>query len=225
MYPDLKFSYIDKHSQLFNHHFLPKFSITKNNKTPTKNLNWNTYSKNIFRVYNPTVHHAYPTAPNTCPTPSTMEEEIDVETVEKEDIPAADWLKLNLQSESTPSCSYSSSYTNLEPIRANSPNTEPSSSKAPSEISSSIPEQLEYRSSDEDNELSPFTPRSRLRQIEEHGQYDSSRDHDRKFKCQYCHKRFVRKEEKLRHERSHTNDRKYKCRSKFSGKNFKIGQY
>lgn len=170
------------------------------------------YIESPKMVYNPTVHHTYPTVPNTCPTPGPMEEEIDVETVEKEDIPAADWLKLNLQSESTPSCSYSSSYTNLEPIRANSPNTEPSSSKAPSEISSSIPEHLEYRSSDEDNELSPFTPRSRLRQIEEHGQYDSSRDHDRKFKCQYCHKRFVRKEEKLRHERSHTNDRKYKCR-------------
>lgn len=127
-------------------------------------------------------------------------------------------LKLRLESESTPTCSYTtSSYTNLEPIQANSPSIEGSSSKALSEISSSIPEMVEFRiSSDEDNDLSRYTPRSRLRQIEEHGQYDASRDHDRKFKCQYCHKRFVRKEEKLRHERSHTNDRKYKCRSKFS---------
>ncbi|CBY33902.1 unnamed protein product [Oikopleura dioica] len=51
-----------------------------------------------------------------------------------------------------------------------------------------------------------------LRQVEEHGQYDPSQAANRKFECDYCPKRFVRKEEKLRHERSHTNERKYQCR-------------
>jgi len=133
-----------------------------------------------------------------------MEEEIDVETVE-ESLPAADLLKQRLSRESVPESSSSlpsCSYTSLEPIRSSSldqPITDPKS-----------PYTGDHSS--EDDDLSRFTPRNSLREIEEHGQYDSSRDKERKFKCQYCVKRFVRKEEKLRHERSHTNDRKYKCR-------------
>lgn len=160
------------------------------------------YMESTKMIYHPIQHQEILQDPS-------MEEEIDVETVE-ESIPAADLLKLRLESEPVPSCSYSSSYTNLEPIRP--PSVEASSSKAASEVSSSVPETFEHSRSSDEDDLSRYTPRSRLRQIEEHGQYDSSRDQDRKFKCQYCHKRFVRKEEKLRHERSHTNDRKYKCR-------------
>merc|ERR1712018_1028413 len=124
-----------------------------------------------------------------------MEEEIDVETVE-ESLPAADLLKQRLSRESVPESSSSlpsCSYTCLEPIRSSSldqPMTEPKSPDTGDRSS-------------EDDDLSRFTPRNSLREIEEHGQYDSSRDKDRKFKCQYCVKRFVRKEEKLRHERSH----------------------
>ena len=62
-------------------------------------------------------------------------------------------------------------------------------------------------------DLLPFTSYHPLRQVEEHGQYDSSRASDRKFKCEYCDKRFQRKEDVVRHERSHTNERNYKCRS------------
>jgi hypothetical protein len=63
-----------------------------------------------------------------------------------------------------------------------------------------------------DNDLERFTPSSGLRMIEEHHQYRENSGQDRRFKCQYCHKRFMRKEEKLRHERSHTNERKYQCK-------------
>jgi len=150
-----------------------------------------------------------------------MDEDIDVETVE-ETVPAADLLKMRLESEKVASCSSTENgnLTNLEPIRPSSGHlpsyshsSEASSSKPSSEIS--LFELSKYRetsSGSEDDDLRRYTPQNRLRQIEEHGQYDSSRDKDRKFKCQYCHKRFVRKEEKLRHERSHTNDRKYQCR-------------
>ena len=145
------------------------------------------------------------------------EEEIDVETVELVGS-AADHLKQlqnGCQSEAA------SSLTPLEPARPSSR----SRSKSPgsnrgsedlnrSESASARLTHSERFSSDEDPELNPFTPRNSLRQIEEHGQYDASKELGRKFKCQYCTKRFVRKEEKLRHERSHTNDRKYKCRSK-----------
>jgi len=143
------------------------------------------------------------------------EEEIDVETVELVGS-AADHLKQlqnGCQSEAA------SSLTPLEPARPSSR----SRSKSPgsnrgsedlnrSESASARLTHSERFSSDEDPELNPFTPRNSLRQIEEHGQYDASKELGRKFKCQYCTKRFVRKEEKLRHERSHTNDRKYKCR-------------
>ena len=140
-------------------------------------------------------------------TETPMEEEIDVETVE-ESLPAADLLKQRLERESVPSCSSSlpsCSYTSLEPIRSSSLDQPMTDTKSPDSGGDH---------SSEDDDLSRFTPRNSLREIEEHGQYDSSRDKDRKFKCQYCVKRFLRKEEKLRHERSHTNDRKYKCRSK-----------
>lgn len=146
-----------------------------------------------------------------------MEEEIDVETVEETQT-AADLLKqrLEYETEVTPSCSYTSytSYTNLDPINPSEEEEEGTSSRPSSEADPVTPLTTDPRSSDEDSsDLSRYTPRSTLRQIEEHGQYDPTHDKERKFKCQYCHKRFVRKEEKLRHERSHTNDRKYKCRS------------
>jgi len=154
-----------------------------------------------------------------------MEEDIDVETVE-EAFSAAELLKKEIHKSDSyvPSTSHSTtnSYTNLEPFqpisdeefRPKTPKIQrlPNSSQMPK--SNKRPElRLEQnQSSDDDCDLSRYTPRSTLRQIEEHGQYDATHDKDRKFKCQYCHKRFVRKEEKLRHERSHTNDRKYKCR-------------
>jgi len=148
------------------------------------------------------------------PTSDPLEEEIDVETVETEET-AADQLKKRLkvdQSEGT------SSLTNLEPVNQYARPPSRAGSKSPgsddnrSDTQSGRLTHSERYSSDEDPDLNRFTPRNSLRQIEEHGQYDASKESGRKFKCQYCTKRFVRKEEKLRHERSHTNDRKYKCR-------------
>lgn len=103
----------------------------------------------------------------------------------------------------SPSCSY----VTLELAGSNQ-----SRSSTPTTISQSNPSQSNF-SSDSESDLTPYSSNRTLRQIEEHGQYDAlTNQHERKFKCQYCYKKFVRKEEKLRHERSHTNERKYQCR-------------
>lgn len=65
-----------------------------------------------------------------------------------------------------------------------------------------------------DQSLSPYTPANSLRPIEEHNQYRGSDpdQHDRQFRCGFCHKVFRRKEEKKRHENSHLNIRSHKCK-------------
>lgn len=65
-----------------------------------------------------------------------------------------------------------------------------------------------------DQSLSPYTPANSLRPIEEHNQYrgNDPDQHDRQFRCGFCHKVFRRKEEKKRHENSHLNIRSHKCK-------------
>ena len=136
------------------------------------------------------------------------EEEIDVtdNNMENNSISQATILRSCISSETQSNSSMSNSFGgNFEQLNL----TTESGCSSPQRLITP-PEGSSRTSSADSRTLHPCA----LRQVEEHGQYDASQAANRKFECDYCPKRFVRKEEKLRHERSHTNERKYQCRCK-----------